>query len=243
MKNSKQLVSHDEKNGTYHYKYTFSVELAPICKDDLVILPKYLCKELGGIGPMVLVYKISKSIHILDIMTMQTFEIDMASYWKAPFKALLNRERQTEFIVLGVEPMDTNMNNSRAAIKQRFRQAKIEVQRKRDFGKTDETFFVNCHLGEQLNYFDCVMAYDLTTINLSDLDQYFLKCKGAQPEVIIVKKSYNLYRKKTRKRRFWKLNHFKKGVETEEDAFDYQFGKEDDNGGDGGNKNKKKGKG
>jgi nonsense-mediated mRNA decay protein 3 len=55
---------------------SFSVELAPICREDLVLLPKGLAKELGGIGPIVLVYKISKFIHIVDINTMQTFEVD-----------------------------------------------------------------------------------------------------------------------------------------------------------------------
>ena len=82
-KHAKQLISHDEKNGTYHYKYTFHVELAPICRDDLAILPKSLSKALGGIGPMVLVYKISKFVHIVDIKTMRMFEIDKATYWKA----------------------------------------------------------------------------------------------------------------------------------------------------------------
>lgn len=43
------------------------VELAPVCREDLVLLPKQLAKELGGIGPLVLVYKISKFIHIVDI--------------------------------------------------------------------------------------------------------------------------------------------------------------------------------
>ena len=66
-KNAKQLISHDEQNGSYHYKYTFIVDLAPICRDDLAILPRPLSKMMGGIGPMVLVYKISQFIHIVDI--------------------------------------------------------------------------------------------------------------------------------------------------------------------------------
>lgn len=70
QKHAKQLISHDEQNGTYHYKYTFHVELAPICRDDLAILPKSLSQKMGGIGPMVLVYKITKFIHIVDIKTM-----------------------------------------------------------------------------------------------------------------------------------------------------------------------------
>ena len=78
---ARQLVSHDEQSSTYHYKYTFKVDLAPVCRDDLVILPKALSRLLGGIGPMVLVYKISKFVHILDIRTMQTFEIDEKYYF------------------------------------------------------------------------------------------------------------------------------------------------------------------
>ena len=70
MKSSKQLISHDEKNGTAHHKHTFLIDLAPVCKDDLVLLPKPLSKDLGGIGPLVLVYKISKFIHIVDVQTM-----------------------------------------------------------------------------------------------------------------------------------------------------------------------------
>lgn len=79
------------------------VELAPICREDLVMLPKELSKLLGGIGPIVLVYKISKFIHIVDINSMQTFEVDGMAYWKTPFKALLTRDRLSEFIVMDIE--------------------------------------------------------------------------------------------------------------------------------------------
>ena len=67
---SKQLVSHDAKNNSYNYKHTFILELAPVCRDDLVILPKKLSKSLGGIGPLVLVYKVTTFIHVVDIHTM-----------------------------------------------------------------------------------------------------------------------------------------------------------------------------
>jgi nonsense-mediated mRNA decay protein 3 len=73
------------RNNVYNYKYTFSVEIAPICKDDLVILPKPLSSQLGGIGPLVLVYKISTFVHIVDVHTMQTYEIDQINYWKYQF--------------------------------------------------------------------------------------------------------------------------------------------------------------
>ena len=38
----KQLVSHNEQNATYNYKYTFSVEIVPICKVCDFKLPNFL---------------------------------------------------------------------------------------------------------------------------------------------------------------------------------------------------------
>jgi nonsense-mediated mRNA decay protein 3 len=76
FKSSKQLISTDLKSNVANYKYTVSLEIAPVCKDDLVLLPKALSRELGGIGPLVLVYKISTFVHIVDILTMKTHEID-----------------------------------------------------------------------------------------------------------------------------------------------------------------------
>lgn len=121
VKSSKQLISQDLKNNTCNYKYTYSVELAPICKDDLVILPKSLSKELGGIGPMVLVYKISTFVHIVDVNTMKTYEIDQQTYWKYQFNALCGRDRLKEFVVINIENTDFDMNVSRAAARQKFK--------------------------------------------------------------------------------------------------------------------------
>ena len=70
VKQSKQLISNDLRSNIPNYKYTFSVDIAPICRDDLVLLPKSLSKELGGIGPLVLVYKISNFVNIVDIKSM-----------------------------------------------------------------------------------------------------------------------------------------------------------------------------
>lgn len=50
---------------------------------------------MGGIGPLVVVYKITKFVHIVDIHTMQTFEIDHAMFWKNTFSSLLTKERLT----------------------------------------------------------------------------------------------------------------------------------------------------
>lgn len=118
---SKQLITHDEQNNTYKNKYTNILEIAPICRDDLVILSPQFQKSLGGIGPLILVYKVTTSIHIVDIHTMRTHEIDSATYYKNEFKALCSRERLTEFIILNIEDVDFDVTTSRAAAKQKYR--------------------------------------------------------------------------------------------------------------------------
>lgn len=93
------------------------MDIAPICKDDLVILPKALSRELGGLGPMVLVYKISTFVHIVDVFTMRTYECDQNMYWKYMFTAMCSKDRLTEFVILNIENTDYDVNVSRAAAK------------------------------------------------------------------------------------------------------------------------------
>jgi nonsense-mediated mRNA decay protein 3 len=176
-KSSRQLVSHDEQSGDSKYKYSNILELAPICKDDLVILPPKLQKVLGGIGPLILVYKITTSIHIVDIHTMRTHEIDSTHYWKYMFKAMATRDRLTRFVVLNVEEVDFDVNTSRAAAKNKFRMVRLEVARESEFGVNDRTFIVNTHLGEFINFNDTVSGYDLDQMTLNDLDEYELDPK------------------------------------------------------------------
>ena len=69
VKQSKQLISHDESSNIFNYKYTFSVELPRICRDDLVIIPKKLAKELGGCCQLLLCLKVCQHMSLLDLNT------------------------------------------------------------------------------------------------------------------------------------------------------------------------------
>ena len=162
-KNSKQLITSDARNNSYHYKFTSICDLAPICRDDLVLLPPKLSKELGGVGPIVLVYKVTTSVHMVDIHTMRTHEIDAVTYWQHTFKALAGRERLSEFIVISVEDLDQkDFSVSRTTIKNKMKMCQVEVCRKDDFMLPNmQTFYFRSHLGEFLNYNDTVKGYDL----------------------------------------------------------------------------------
>lgn len=50
IKGSEQLISSDTHSNTSNYKFTYSVEIVPVCKDDLVALPKSLARSWGNIS-------------------------------------------------------------------------------------------------------------------------------------------------------------------------------------------------
>jgi len=86
---SKHSVSKSVIAANLRYRYTNYVEIVPLNPFDLVLLPKSLVKESGGVGPLCLVYKISKYIHIVDAFNswkaIRTYEIDARQYWNSPF--------------------------------------------------------------------------------------------------------------------------------------------------------------
>ena len=49
-KKSSELISTDIHTSTKSYKFTYSVELVPICKDDLVCIPVKMARSLGNIS-------------------------------------------------------------------------------------------------------------------------------------------------------------------------------------------------
>lgn len=63
---SKKLISHDSNSNTYNYKYVFSVEVVPICKDNVVCLPSRVAKSLGSIGQICHVNKVTHLLHLID---------------------------------------------------------------------------------------------------------------------------------------------------------------------------------
>jgi len=103
IKQSKQLVSHDQHSNIYNYKYTFMIELAPVCKDDIIIIDKGSSKELGGIGSVLLCFKVASKIHLLDPITLETHEFDSNVYWKYNFKSYIDRSCLEEYLIMSVE--------------------------------------------------------------------------------------------------------------------------------------------
>lgn len=102
-RSDKQLVSHNIHTSTYNYKYTFSVEIAPVCKEDAVFLPPKLAAALGNLGPLVLVTRVGSGITLTDPATLRSATLDAPTYWRHNFTALIPSRQLKEYMVLDVE--------------------------------------------------------------------------------------------------------------------------------------------
>ena len=183
-KKSEELISTDVKNNTSSYKFTFSVEIVPICKDDLICLPPKLAKSFGNIGQLVLCHKIAgNTVHLLDPTTLQTTDLPTTTYWRHPFNALAAIPEMVEFVVLDVE------FNGRT--KGKMALADIELARSSDMGVNDDSFWIKSHLGGILHPGDSAMGYFLANSNLNNPEyENMLESIQNLPDVVLVKKVF-----------------------------------------------------
>ncbi|KAG2603398.1 hypothetical protein PVAP13_5KG769200 [Panicum virgatum] len=152
---AKQLVSHDTKSNSYNFKHTFSLELCPICRDDLIFLPGEASRALGGLGPLVLCIKVASSLALLDTNTMRVVVLGIKEYDRYKFEPLLTSRRLVEYVVLDVE-RDTSGDVT--APGSPFMMSWAHVARASDLGKNDTVFTVKTHLGGQLKHGDYALG-------------------------------------------------------------------------------------
>jgi nonsense-mediated mRNA decay protein 3 len=198
-KKSQELISMDIHTSAKSYKFTFSVELIPICKDDLVALPIKLAKQIGNISPLALCYRVGTSINLLDPNTLQTADVSTPIYWRDPFKTLGDVQELVEFVVMDIEPIGPQ--------KGKWLLAEATVARASDLGVNDNTYFTRTHLGNILHPGDSVMGYMLTGTNYNNPQFEAIEKSNAYastiPDVMLVKKFYA--RKRKSKNRNWRL--------------------------------------
>lgn len=204
VKKSQELISQDTHTGTKSYKFSFAVELVPICKDDLVALPIKLAKQIGNISPLCLCYRVGTSINVFDPNTLQTADISAPIYWRAPFGTLADAPEMVEFIVMDIEPLGPT--------KGKWILGEAQVMRASDLGVNDKTYYARTHMGNMLHAGDSVMGYMITGTNFNneefDAIENSSTYSSTIPDVILVKKHYP-NRRRNRKRQ-WKVKRMAK---------------------------------
>ncbi|KAG9309972.1 NMD3 family-domain-containing protein [Chiua virens] len=217
-KGSEQLLSTDTHSNTANYKFTYSVEIAPICKDDLVCIPLKQARSLSNISPLTICTRVGSSFQLLDVNTLQAVEVSTQVYWRAPFSSLAGLSDLVEFTVLDVEPIGTHrgrwvLADAQIALAGAFRSSRghgdEDMLMDHDTaGETSQILHTRTHLGGILQPGDTAMGYYLTASNFNS-DAYATLPAERVPDVILVKKAYPNRRKKGRTRA-WKLRSIAK---------------------------------
>ncbi|KZT63397.1 NMD3-domain-containing protein [Daedalea quercina L-15889] len=215
-KASEQLLSADTHSNTANFKYTYSVEIVPVCKDDLVVLPPKLARALANIAPLALCARVGNALHLLDPATLQSAELPAAAYWRTPFDALAGVADLVEFTVLDVEPSGQTrgkwvLADAQVALGGAFTSAggAGEDDAMDDGGgAASPILHTRTHLGAILQPGDTALGYHLTHANFNS-DAFAALPAHRVPDVVLVKKAYPHRRKKSRPRA-WKLRSIAK---------------------------------
>ncbi|KAA0201178.1 60S ribosomal export protein NMD3, partial [Fasciolopsis buskii] len=194
---SQHLKSHDVHNNTYNYKFTFSVEIASVCKNDIVCLSKAQSQRLGGIGPLCVVTKVAEAIHMIDPVTCQINRVDGTSYFASPFTPIASQKQFTPFVVVEIEDEDDGRGGKSSAgatpvgarISRRHRRASVWLMRLNQ--KLDDNdpqggmIHTRTHLGHIIHVGDTVYGLDLRSSNVNHQDFEKLPEEHV-PDVILV---------------------------------------------------------
>jgi len=204
---SKKLISHDVNSNTYNYKYTFSVEVVPVCKDNVVCLPRQVAHQLGGIGQVAVVNKVTQNVHLIDPNTCQFTEVSASSYFKTPFLSLNRFSELVEYTVMNIEPIlfkDRNTFAGQGKVSHKHVLADCWVCKSSELGMSDDDG-IHCRtfLGAILSIGDTVLGLDLRNSNVNNPELEKMSAEKI-PDVILIKKVYADKTFRNRRRR-WRL--------------------------------------
>ncbi|KII67374.1 60S ribosomal export protein NMD3 [Thelohanellus kitauei] len=193
-KESQKLITHDAHCNSYEYHYTTLVSVVPICKDDLVCLENAYAKSLGLVNNILVCYRVTTHVHLVDPLTLQTIHLSSKDYYKKPFDAICSTHQLNKYTVIDVEPAD-HKNNSLADItilRQNF--------------EHECPFVVRSHLGLKLRPGYCALGYDIKHANVNDSNFEKLNLDNL-PNVILIKQSHS--KNERRFARKWRLKRLR----------------------------------
>ncbi len=211
VKKSKKLIGTDVKSNISNYKFTSLVEICPLCKDDLLFLPKSVAKSQSSIARTVIVKNVGEVVQLVDPLSGQTGTLSGGTFWNEPFRPLItaSRSRMTRYVVLSKEPVHEASNNAkRQTARQKNRLAELTLMKEDDMGINDDQVVVRSHVGYLCRAGDVVLCYNLADTNLVDDEASELREKGRVPDVVIVRKLYGGVARgeaDAAKQRIWRL--------------------------------------
>ncbi|SCL96901.1 60S ribosomal export protein NMD3, putative [Plasmodium chabaudi chabaudi] len=155
-KNSKHLINHDANNNTYNYLYSFSIDICPICKHDLIFFPKNFAIKYGIKSTFYLCMHVSIYIILVDPFgAANNVYISQERYNKYPFLSLLNKNDAKSFLVLNVEHISSEESSKKTNTKKenniKKRKKKRHNRDNSDISDMGESTNANDGFNEKIN--------------------------------------------------------------------------------------------
>lgn len=200
-KTTRKLIAEDRQNNVHRSQWSMSVDIVPLCKDDLCFLPP----GGGGVQGLVLVSRVTAVVQFLDPLTLKTGEMTAAKYWKAPVECLMQSGDLIPYEVLDVELIRPRRGEGKGGRdkgqreagypeggngpSRKWQLAEVEIIKSSDFGVRDVTHRVVSHLGHLLAVGDTVLGYDLGTATaLGEREGGWRGMKHEPPDVVLVRR-------------------------------------------------------
>jgi len=204
VKTSSTLVTHNERAGTANVRLTWAVEVAPVCKDDLVLLPKATAASLGLPSPLCVVAKVGRTTQLVDAQSAATAYLSEAAYWKEPFRPLLSRRMAKKFEVLDIDADTAGHHQGPKgagsdAPTTRFLRADAQVVRGEDY---DKVMAIWTHLGRVLKPGDTALGYDVAGSSIEEDISSEMPAHVELPDVVLVGKVHTERKFRRRKGTF-----------------------------------------
>ncbi|VDD81768.1 unnamed protein product [Mesocestoides corti] len=204
---SQQLKSQDVHSNTYNYKYTFCLDVVPVCKNDVVCLTKHFASRLGFANQVLIVVKITDKVRLLDPVSCLTRDVDVQTYYANPFTAISNSRNVMEFFVMDVEADDCHTNErsvssvdpSVGALKPAGAWVVPSAHLGAE-GDEGEQVYVRTHLGNILKIGDSVIGLDLRNANVNHSDFEAIP-EEKRPLVVLIQRMCNSTTRQRRHRR------------------------------------------
>ncbi|TMS07286.1 60S ribosomal export protein NMD3 [Larimichthys crocea] len=186
-KTSQRLISHDIHSNTYNYKSTFSMEIVPVCKDNVVCLSPRLAQSLGNMGQVCVCVRVTSTIHLIDPNTLQS-----------------------EYFYQVFEQLTPQTSCSLHTL------AEVWVQKTSEMN-TNQQYHCRTFLGHLLNIGDLVLGFDFANSNVNDEYLNKMNPHHVPDVVLIKKSYDRTRRVKRRNWKLQEMDKDREGMDTDDE--------------------------
>ncbi|RVD92718.1 nonsense-mediated mRNA decay protein [Tubulinosema ratisbonensis] len=170
---SNKLISQDRKSNLNYFKNTFSVQICPFNKNDLISVTKEISHSFN-VNDRLLVLKVSTELKLLDPISFKIIRINNSFFWKNAdkFTILCTKISAKEFDIH--EKILSDLPGIG-----KYKSCDLFVN------DGNDTFHTKCHLANFVKEGDIVLGYNLKILNLEikeGFTVYIFKKKPSKSE-------------------------------------------------------------